>query len=32
LKESEKDTERFKKDLKEAIINTIKNIKIDIIK
>ena len=32
LKESEEDTERFKKDLKEAIINAIKSIKIDIIK
>lgn len=32
LKESKEDTERFKKDLKEAIINAIKSIKIDIIK
>ena len=32
LKESEEDTERFKKDLKEAVINAIKSIKIDIIK
>ena len=28
----DKDTERFKKDLKEAIINAVKSIKIDIIK
>ena len=32
LKESEEDTERFKKDLKEAVINAVKSIKIDIIK
>ena len=32
LKESEEDTNRFKKELKEAIINAIKSIKIDIIK
>ena len=32
LKESEEDTERFKKDLKEAVINAIKSIKIEIFK
>ena len=32
LKESEEDTNRFKKDLKEAVINAVKSIKIDIIK
>ena len=32
LKESEEDTNRFKKDLKEALINSVKSIKIDIIK
>ena len=32
LKESKEDTERFKKEIKEAIINAIKSIKIDIIK
>ena len=29
LKESEEDTERFKKELKEAVMNVIKSIKID---
>ena len=32
LKESEEYTNNFKKDLKEAVINAIKSIKIDIIK
>ena len=32
LKESEEDTERFKKELKDAVINAVKSIKIDIIK
>ena len=32
LKESKEDTERFKKELKDAVMNVIKNIKIDIIK
>jgi hypothetical protein len=32
LKESKEDTERFKKELKEAVINAIKSIKIDIVK
>ena len=32
LKESEEDTERFKKDLKEAVTNAIKSIKIEIFK
>lgn len=32
LKECEEDTNRFKKDLKEAIMNVFKSIKIDIIK
>lgn len=32
LKESKEDTERFKKEIKEAVINAIKSIKIDIIK
>ena len=32
LKESEEYTNKFKKDLKEAVINAIKSIKIDIIK
>ena len=32
LKESKEDTERFKKELKEAVINAVKSIKIDIIK
>ena len=32
LKESEEDTEKFKKELKDAIINAVKSIKIDIIK
>ena len=32
LKESEEDTERFKKEIKDAVINAVKSIKIDIIK
>lgn len=32
LKESKEDTERFKKEIKDAVINAIKSIKIDIIK
>ena len=32
LKESEEYTNSFKKDLKEAVINAVKSIKIDIIK
>lgn len=32
LKECEEDTNRFKKELKEAVINAVKSIKIDFIK
>ena len=32
LKESKEDTERFKKEIKDAVINAVKSIKIDIIK
>lgn len=32
LKESEEDINRFKKELKEAVMNVVKSIKIDIIK
>ena len=32
LKESKEDTERFKKEIKDAVMNAIKSIKIDIIK
>jgi hypothetical protein len=32
LKECEEDTERFKKEIKEAVMNVVKSIKIDIIK
>jgi predicted DsbA family dithiol-disulfide isomerase len=32
LKESKEDTEKFKKEIKDAVMNAIKSIKIDIIK
>ena len=32
LKESKEDTERFKKEIKDAVMNVFKTIKIDIIK
>lgn len=32
LKECEEDTERFKKEIKDAVMNAVKSIKIDIVK